>query len=116
MECRVLAVLFPAPTGVVVAATVAILAARNNAVNQSQRRVLAFENLSGRQPWLSDILCYTCCRGFASSGCRAWADFALWATEAARTRWPAAPGTDLHPHALRLSSPARGGWERGQSG
>jgi len=26
---------------------------------------------------------------------RAWADFALWATEAARIRWPAAPGTFL---------------------
>jgi len=41
MECRVLAVLFPAPTGVVVAATVAILAARNNAVNQAQRSRLS---------------------------------------------------------------------------
>jgi hypothetical protein len=35
MECRVLALLFPRP--IVVVATVAILTARNNAVNHSQR-------------------------------------------------------------------------------
>jgi hypothetical protein len=37
MECRVLALLFPTPTGVVVA----ILVARNYAVNQAQRSRLS---------------------------------------------------------------------------
>jgi len=53
MECRVLALLFPTPTGVVVvAATVTILAARITRLISRNGHILAFDNLSGRQPWL----------------------------------------------------------------
>jgi hypothetical protein len=45
--------LFPTPTGVVVvAATVTILATRITRLISRNGHVLAFDNLSGRQPWL----------------------------------------------------------------
>jgi hypothetical protein len=61
--------------------------------------------------------------GSASDLLQAGTNVAVWtpgwlAEEFTRTRWPAAPGTDLPPHpwGLILSSAARAGWEREQSG